>query len=180
MKLIKYCFLLAFLFSCKTSTKISVDKTNTLLPNNEVIELEKTNKDSETFGSITNYHYGSRHSFKYKFKLINASVKWDGGTAEPKKILFNKDSIFITYLKNKHIATPYLDTVTNTTKNTYHYEVQRFYQKHIDKRYFFKLLGKDYWLDITENNYLKNLKEGSEYTIKTDNELTLPVKEVKQ
>ena len=172
--------IIIFTISCKTSTEISIDKSSTLLPNNEVIELEKENKDSKTFGSITNHYYGSSHRFTYKFKLKNANIKWNGGTAEPKHILFHKDSIFLSFLKDKTITTPYVDSITNETRNTYHNEVQKFYQKHIDKRYFFKLLGSDYWIDITEENYLRNIENGLECKIKNDNELILQKDSIKQ
>ncbi|MEI6866142.1 hypothetical protein [Flavicella sp.] len=67
----------------------------------------------------------------------------------------------------------YIDSIDNTTKYNYHSEIQEVFQKHIDERYFFKLFGNDFWVDIPSENYSFLKKSCEDYDIPSDNELSL-------
>jgi hypothetical protein len=144
-----------------------------MLPNGKHLVVEKITKETTSRGIITNHNYGTSHSFKYKLLLSKEDINWNSGSGEPKNILFCKDTIYIRYLKEKSIRTEYIDSVDNTTKYNYHSEIHEVFQKHIDKRYFFKLLGTDFWVDITSENYSSLKKSCDDYLIPNENELTL-------
>ena len=113
------------------------------------------------------------HHFTYKVYINPGDINWNGGSAEPKYILFDNDTTYISYLKKKNLKIKYIDSLDGTTKYNYHSEIQTFHQKHIDKRYFFKLLGNDYWVDISLQEYTDVKGYGYEHVIPNDNEYSL-------
>ncbi len=159
--------------TCRYNTVEKIDKTNKRLPNGILLVVEKVNKETTSRGALTNYNYGTTHSFTYKFDISKGRIHWDGGSGEPKNIVFCRDSIYISFLKEKRINTSYIDSINGTTKYHYHYEIREFYQKHIDERYFFKLLGDAYWEDISPESYVKIKRSCLEYSIPNDAELVL-------
>lgn len=170
-----YLFILLsyLLSSCKYDSEETIDKTNSTLPNGTHIIVEKVNKKTTSRGLITNHKYGVSYSFTYKFLVHQGNISWDGGSAEPKNILFCKDTTYIRYLKKKRIKTEYFDTTDSTTQYNYHTEIHEYFEKHIDKRYFFQLLGDAYWIEITPTHYSSIKDICDEYDIPNDNELSI-------
>ncbi|MBQ4801837.1 hypothetical protein J8L88_03160 [Aquimarina sp. MMG015] len=166
--------LIFLITSCRSKTTERIDITNTLLGNDTHLVVEKTNKSTTHRGIITNSNYGTTHSYSYKLTVNNGDVNWNGGTAEPKHLLFCKDSTYIHYLKEKYISIKSKDSAGNIVEKDGYYEVQDVFEVHVDKRYFFKFFGDEYWIEIPLESY--NLKKGSctEYTVPNDNELTIP------
>lgn len=162
------------IYSCTTKTEKRIDKTNKLLPNGKYLMVEKINIDKTSIGVFTKNNYGTRHSFGYKFSVNKGNVNWNGGSSEPKHIIFCKDSTFIHSLKEKRIKVEYTDPVDNTVKYNHHYEIQDLFEKHMDERYFFKLFGNEYWVEISPDNYILKKESCEEYPIPNDNELSLP------
>lgn len=169
-----FLILLNCLFSsCNYNTKENTDLTSKVLPNGKHIIIEKITKETTSHGIFSKHNYGTSHSFKYKFSISQEKIDWYGGSGEPKNILFCNDTIYIRYLKEKNITTNYIDSLNNTTKYNYHSEIQEIFQKHIDKRYFFKLFGNDFWVDIASDDYYYLKKSCDDYPIPNDNELSL-------
>jgi hypothetical protein len=165
---------LNFLFiSCNYDTKEITNRTNKVLPNGKYLVVEKITTETTSRGIVTNHNYGTSHSFRYKLSLHQEDINWNGGSGEPKNILFCKDTIYIRYLKEKRSRTEYIDSISNTTKYYYHSEVLEVFQKHIDERYFFKIFGSDFWVDITPQHYASLKKSCEDYPIPNENELTL-------
>lgn len=164
--------------SCEQKTEKKVNKVNELLPNGELLTVEKTNIKTTSIGIISKRSYGTKHNYSYNVRINKHDINWDGGSGkpEPKNIIFCKDTIYIRYLKNKTIKIEKpnsTDSTDSITKYNYHTKVIEVFQKNVDERYFFNWFGDNYWLNITPENYtvLKNSCE--EYTIPNDNEILL-------
>ncbi len=173
---IKILLLIGFVYvwsGCNTHTEERVDKQEKVLPNKKHITVEKITKETTSVGIFTNHNYGTSHSYRYKFLIQPEDINWDGGSGEPKQLLFCKDTIYMRYLKKKNIQIQYIDSVDNTMKTKHHWETKEVFQKHIDERYFFNFFGKDYWVDISPENYVSLKKSCKEYDIPNDNELLL-------
>lgn len=136
--------------------------------------IEKTTSLTTATGILSNYSYSLSHSFLYKMAINPGDIDWEGGSAEPKEILFNEDKIYLHSLKEKELNIPTNDSITENMFANYELEIVHYYEQHIDKRYFFKLLGDDFWTEITTEEYSEAKKSGQEYAIPNDNELTVP------
>lgn len=77
-------------------------KTSKILPNGKHIIVEKNTKEMTSRDIFTNHNYGTSHQFTYKFLLTEDNISWDGGSAEPKNIIFYKDTIqkYDNFFKN--------------------------------------------------------------------------------
>ncbi len=169
-----FIILLSYLLGgCNYHEEVITNKTNIILPNGKHLVIEKTNIETTSIGIFTNHKYGTSHRFKYNLLLSEEDISWDGGSGVPKNILFCNDTVYIRYLEKRNIKTEYLDSLTNTTKYNYHSEICESFQKHIDKRYFFKLFGSDFWLNITSEDYYSLNKHCKDYVIPNENELIL-------
>ncbi len=176
IKKIIHVSLLSFIFlftCCRSKTTERIDITNTLLGNDKHLEVEKTNRSTTHRGIITNSDYGTSHSYSYKLTVNNGDINWDGGTAEPKHFLFCKDSIYIHYLKEKYISVKSKDSIGNMIEKDGYYAVQDVFEVYIDKRYFFKLFGDDYWVEVSSEKYNRQKESCTEYSIPNDNELSI-------
>ncbi|WP_461629474.1 hypothetical protein [Labilibaculum euxinus] len=166
--------IISFVSGCNYNSEKNIDKVSKLLPNGKHLMVEKTNEETTAIGIFTKHDYGTTHQFSYKFSIDDGDVIWDGGSGEPKNILFCEDTIYIRYLANKYIQVESTDSINNTSKYDYHFEIKEVFQKHIDKRYFFKLLGDDYWVDILPEDYACRKISCDEYPIPNNCELSLP------
>jgi len=164
-----YCLLI----SCNQKTEEIINLTSKILPNQKHLVVEKTNRKTKFLGIFSNHNYGTSYRFSYKLSLNPGDINWNGGSGEPKYLLFCKDTTYIRYLKKKSIKTAYTDPENDSIKYNYHYEIQEVFQKHIDKRYFFQLFGDDYWVDMPAENYTSLNTLCNEYSVPNDNELLL-------
>lgn len=159
--------------SCNSETQETLDKTREVLPNGKHLVVDKTNKETTSTGIFTKHNYGTIHSYRYKVSVNPGDIIWDEHSGEPKSIVFHKDTTYIRYLKEKSIQTAYIDSTDNTTKYNHHYEIQEFYQKHIDERYFFNFFGTEYWKEISAEDYSSVKNSSTVYQIPNDKELSL-------
>lgn len=166
-------FVSILLSSCNFDTKEVIGITNKTLPNGVHITIEKSTRETTSRGIFTNHQYTSSHHFTYDLSIEKDNIEWEGGSGEPKNIIFCKDTIYIYSLKKKSIRTEYIDSLTNTTKSNHHYEIHNCYEKHVDKRYFFKLRGDDYWSEISPERYSFIEEHCDEYPVPNDNELSI-------
>lgn len=165
--------LLLLAISCTTTTNEYIEAKNAVLPNGRRLETTIIEKISSQKGILSNHVYNTSTRFTYRTYISKDRVHWNGGSSEPKNIIFCNDYIYIRYLKEKNIATPYESEVDSTIRYDYTYEIIEGFQKHIDERYFFKLLGDDFWVDIPSEEY-KNLKEYcTEDEVPNDNRLSI-------
>lgn len=177
IKKLIYVSVLSFIFlitGCRSKTTERIDITNKLLGKDKHLEVQKTNRNTTHIGVITNSNYGTTHSYSYKFTVNNGDIDWDGGTAEPKHLLFCKDSVYIHYLKEKYISVKSKDSIGNIVEKDGYYAVQDVFEVYIDKRYFFKFFGDDYWVEVSSEKYNLQKESCTEYNIPNDNELSLP------
>lgn len=169
--LLLLCLLLST--SCTNETEETVNKTTTLLANTKKLMVEKTNKDTKSIGVFSGSNYGNTHKFTYSIKIDN-DASWYGGSKEPTNIIFCKDSIYLRSLKKTSVSTDTLDIETNETLTVTNTEIQEVFEKYIDKRYFFKLFGDDYWSDITAHEYELKNSTCVEFEVPNENELAEP------
>lgn len=160
---------------CDVRTEERIDKTSKTFPNGKHIIVEKSNKVSTSVGIFTSINYGTSHSFIYEFTIIEDDIKWEGGSGEPKNIIFCKEAVYLRYLKEKPIKAISADTINNRSIENHTYEIQEFFQRHIDRRYFFKIFGSEYWEDISSDDYNSIKKICEEYEVPNDGELLLEV-----
>ncbi len=162
------------LFVVASCNQASIETTNIIseiLANGQHIEVEKTNKETTSIGIITKHNYGTTHSFRYKITLDEMDIEWNGGSGEPKHLLFCKDTVYIHFLKNKWVEVETIDSVNQASNGQY--QIQEAYQVYIDKRYFFKLLGDGYWVDTNPEKYRRQKLICNEFQVPNDNELVL-------
>lgn len=159
--------------SCTSDTKVFIDKTNKTYDNGITLTVKKKSEITTTTGTITNHVYDVSHHYTYTFNIKNHKINWTGESAEPKNIIFYHDTVYVRYLKEKVITTKHINPSDSTITYKHHTEINEYHQKHIDKRYFFKLFGKDYWTDINTEQYNMIKKLGKEYKIPNDNNLSL-------
>lgn len=169
--------LLLILFSCYSDTENNIQKTNKIFENGKHIKVEKTNIITKHIGVFTKNHYGTTHQFSYQFTVDSkkGKINWkDKGHAEPKHLIFCKDSVYVKYLGKKHI--PIEKKATDTT-NVIKYKdvVKELFEVHIDERYFFRLFGDAYWVEISAEKYNNKKEICAEYNIPNDNELLLEI-----
>lgn len=171
-KYISYLFLL-LLFSCNSETTSKTYITNKELSNGISIEVEKINEEHSHIGIFSKHDYGSTHSYSYNLLIRDSDISWNGGSGEPKHLMFCEDSIFLNSYKEKLFTNDSLMKVDTTLSYESYYEVVEVFQKHIDKRYFFNLLGDDYWVDISSSSYISKKNICDEYNVPNDGELSL-------
>lgn len=170
----RFVFLFCWLFSCcHTETQTRTSITNRLLPNGKHLAVEKENREITYTGLLTKHNYGTNHSFRYSLKVDNDAVFWNGGSGEPKHLLFCSDEVFIHFLKRKSIAEAYTDTIDSTTKYNYHDETLHQFEKFVDNRYLFNWFGDAFWIEIPDTTYQKHLLKCDEYEVPNDNELKI-------
>ena len=159
-----------FLISCKQESEVTVSISKTELPNGKILTIEKTNKDTKSYGYFTGNYYGTTHMFSYKLHIDPDDVTWPGNSGEPKELLICDDTVYIRFLIKKTIVTEVVDSVSNQKDFSYQDEIKEEYQKLVDKRYFFKLLGDAYWVNTDQD--LSNMRCTS-FKINNDEELNI-------
>ena len=167
MKIIIQILVLLIFISCETETEITTNTTNKLLENGKVLKVSKTTEKTTQIGAFTNYNYGTSILFKYSF-TINNDAKWDGQSTEPKNIFFTKDTIYLKSLQKKSV--PHHYTANDTIVTKYIDTIVPKYEVYIDNRYFFKMLGDDFWIDIPSKKYTNATKNNTTFNVPNDNE----------
>ena len=131
-------FLVALL-SCTTKTEVYESQLATEFKNGQTIFVKRTDELTRSFGAITGHLYGEDHNFRYQFTIKPDEIAWSGLSREiPKDILFCDDAL---YLKTS-IEQVNTDSVTRAVTVV---GMPGFY-KNVDKRYFFKLFGEQYFV----------------------------------
>lgn len=159
--------------SCKDEVKEIVTKKSTILPNGMHITIEKTDIETTSIGIFTSTNYSRSHSFKYKANVDEGDITWDFGVGVPKHFLFCDEEVYIHYLNETSYVEEVKDSLNASIEEKRFHKIQNFYQKHIDERYFFKLFGDAYWVDITPEEYTTQKTKCTEQVIPNDNELSI-------
>lgn len=158
--------------SCKQDSVVIISKTKVEIGNGKILTIEKINKDTKSIGYFTGNDYGTTHRFTYKMEIEPDGITWDGGSGEPIQIIYCNDTTFIRYLIKKSIKTESIDSITNETKIDYHNEVKEELQRYMDNRYFFKLFGDDYWLNVPPDTLSNSGDQCMTFEIPNDRELS--------
>lgn len=159
--------------SCKDEVKEIVTKKSTILPNGRHITVEKTDIETTAIGIFTSTNYSSSHRFKYLVNIDEENITWDFGVGEPKHFLFGDKDVYLHYLNESSRREEVKDSLNSSIEEKRITTIENLYQKHVDKRYFFKLFGEDFWVDVEEEEYITAKKTGEEFPIPNDNEFSL-------
>jgi len=131
---------------CTTKTEVYESQLNKEFKNGQTIFVKRTDEVSRSYGAITGHLYGESHNFRYQFTINPDEIVWNGMSREvPKKIIFCKDNL---YLKSntEQVTT---DSVTQAITVS----MVPGYYKNVDKRYFFKLFGDQYFVVVDSTEY---------------------------
>ncbi|MBU2995786.1 hypothetical protein KO500_05045 [Cellulophaga baltica] len=167
--------LVVITISCDENVEETVTKKSVILPNSKHITIEKKDTRTTSIGIFTKHNYGTKHNFKYNVFVNEGKINWDFGVGEPKHIVFCENNTYLHYLNEKIETEEIKDSITDSVEKIYTSKIQNNYQKFIDERYFFKLFGDVYWLDIPEEEYNTILNSCEEYDVPNDNELSILV-----
>jgi len=160
---------MVLLVSCKTETEKTTNSIRKQFENGKYIEVVKTDESSTHYGMITHTNYGTTHRFNYRFSVNKNEVVWNPkNSAEPKKITFTKDSVFLQSIEKRNF--PYQEISADTTITKHKDSLVFKYEVYIDNRYFFKLLGDDFWLDIPSSQYKNTIQDYKIFEVPNDNE----------
>ena len=130
---------------------------------NEVIDVNGTSINIKHYsrystkkGILSGHAYESYFTFGYKIKIPSKGLFWRK-RYEPKKLTLCSDGSVYIYSVGIH----------QTYRTNYH-NVGR-YEKFIDKRYFFKLLGDAYWTYVGESTFNEETKECKTFDVPNKN-----------
>ena len=158
--------------NCETKTKTTVNKQTIALGNTAYLTIQKTNIDRTSIGVFSRHNYGTSHFFKYDLHIDKNDIRWQGSMSEPKEVSLYKDNVFLKLLEEKLITNTVKDTLKDSIITRHNYQVKKAYLKHIDKRYFFKLFGDAFWLNIDSTTYHNAKLKGKAFVIPNDNEFS--------
>lgn len=165
----------ACLFSnCTSITTEKTYETSKMLGNQRRIVVEKTKSITTYKGIITKNDYGTTQRYRYNFTIDNNDIDWKGRSGVPKNILFCKDSVYVRYLVEKEIKEEQGSTADSSMSYTYTSVIRPVHEVFVDKRYFFRLFGYTYWVEVPPETYMDKQSSCQEYAIPNDNELSLP------
>ncbi len=131
--------------SCSCSTKESKKEWTSEAADGYLLRVKKIDSYTSHKGILTGIDYGTSHSYRYSFKLSPGRIYWEGDGTMPKELIICRDELYVNYYRETY----------QLQSDKQIYSVQSQYAKHVDKRYFFKLLGEQYWVDAMEEDHKK-------------------------
>ncbi|MBI3562423.1 MAG: hypothetical protein HY080_11990 [Gammaproteobacteria bacterium] len=126
------------------------------------IRVKKINSDTIYKGLISGIKYGTSHSYHYSFTLSPGRIYWEHENGVPKELKICSKDLYIYYLQR----------IFQEQSGVLKTIVQPHYAKHVDKRYFFKFLGEQYWVTATKADY-DSVGDCKSLAIPNDNELEI-------
>ena len=156
-----YLTILLSIAACNSQTEVREKIISAELPNGFLIQVKKIDTYTSQIGVVSGHVYGKSHAYSYQFTLSPGRIYWYGGSSVPQEIILCSNEIYIHYLQ--------LDSQGNSGEASK--IIKSHYDKHIDNRYFFKLLGDQYWVTDSALTY-KNSNNCKKSDIPNDRELT--------
>jgi hypothetical protein len=125
--------------NCTTKTEVYESQLAKEFKNGQTIFVKRTDELTRSYGALTGHLYGENHSFRFQFTIEPSEIEWTGLSGEaPKHILYCGDDLFLKTTMEQ-VNT---DSVTQTITIV---QIPGYY-KNVDKRYFFKLFGEQYFV----------------------------------
>lgn len=109
--------------------------------------VTKHDSFTRSVGMITGHDYGTSHRYTYTFELAPDRIEWRGYASEPKELLRCAGALYLRYL-TLHQAAAEPDAGSASVAPSVVSAVSR----HVDERWLFKLLGKQYWVEAPESD----------------------------
>lgn len=138
--------LLLLLAACSHDTSVYQSKFSKKYQNGKSIDVVREDEVTQWTGMITHANYGRTETFTYKFNIEPDDYKWEGlANQAPLALIFCGDDTFLkTTLRTIKYDSLYGEgQVKDTT----------IYFKNVDKRYFFKLFGEQYFTESDSATY---------------------------
>ncbi len=169
--------------ACDSKTKESINRKSVDLGGNQRIVITQKFKTTRYRGKLTGTDYGTKTSFDYTFKVLPGGIKWRGKSSVPKHLLICKNTYYLHFMYKRGFTkdTSNIDMEklrkTNYKKYAkYKHTIVAFrvideYSVHVDKRYFFKWFGDQYWNSIKKSVYENAKKTCQEKSIPNFNDL---------
>lgn len=133
--------------------------------------VTKHDSFTRSVGVITGHDYGTSHSYRYAFELAPDGIEWQGYASEPKQLVRCADKLYLRYLTLRH-ADIDVDAGADAGAARREPRVVSAHARHVDERWLFKLLGKQYWLEVPEAE-LQNARCQRLCDVPNDGELVL-------
>lgn len=159
------------LSSCNTNTDEYTEELNEKYPDGYTVKVNYHLSSTTYTGAFTGINYGTSRNFSYRVLWSPGRVKWDQSLTqreqstemEPRHMIPCRGKFYMEYYTRESV-------VINDKPQ---YKTVRYYLEHIDNRYFFKLLGEQYWIKITAEALEAATKSCTAYVIPNKHELTL-------
>ena len=175
------------LAACTTKTHSSSHRTVKDFPEGKQIIVDRTDIHEEDIGVVSKIVYHTTDKHQYQLRFLPEDIRWENGDAEPKQLLNCADgAVYLHFVAQQ--ANPYYETEyeaansTELNKNDQlqpqdeklkkvepYFILKSYYARFVDKRYFFKLLGESYWVDINKDEYVSLLKKYQAYEVPNEN-----------
>lgn len=152
------------LFSCNTHKETIDSHFEAKYASGHTISVRRRDNLTEYVGKISRLHYGRTHSFSYDFVLEPGTIVWRGEPGETPCAFFIRDGVMYLRTKGNVVVYEHIDSLQIKKEGDTLYS----HYKHVDKRYLFKRLGKQYWGALSKSLYAEALQ--------TDSELMIPSK----
>lgn len=140
--LLLFCFMCS---NCTTKTQVYEQQVNKELRGNKIIFVKKIDEVSRMVGALSGHLWNEEHRFHYEFTIEPQEIEWKGLIGEAPKSLVSCQTVLLLKTTTRQV-------VTDSIKGTYTLTASNFY-KHVDKRYFFKLFGEQYFVTIDSLSY---------------------------
>jgi hypothetical protein len=140
-------FALLLIFTmCTSKTEVYVTTFNQQYSNGRSIDVTREDRYTKWKGVFTGIDYGGENTFYYSFNVLPDKYAWEGKANQvPLALVFCPDNI---YLKVTERIVKY-----DSLYGPAHFKDTTLYFKNIDERYFFKLLGDQYFAEADSVEY---------------------------
>ncbi len=150
--------LLFVLSMCHTDTEIYRSTFRREYKNGKSIEVIREDQIKTRTGLITGTNSGTTDEFTYQFTIKPDDYKWQGYINQaPLALIFCEDQ---AYMRATERVYRY-----DSLYSDGHFKDTTLYFKNVDKRYFFKLFGDQYFEAMDSVAYLESKTKCSEVTI---------------
>jgi hypothetical protein len=157
----KYSLIISFLFiltMCTSNTEVYISTFNKQYENGKTIEVVREDRITHWQGIITKIDYGGYDNFYYSFNIHPSEDKWKGQMNQvPLALVLYGDD---TYLKVTERIVKY-----DSLYGPANFKDTTLYFKNVDERYFFKLLGDQYFTNTDSLLYDESRSKGEELPV---------------
>jgi hypothetical protein len=144
--------------SCTDSTEVYHSTKVKEMKNGKTIVIDRTDELTRTYGAISGHLYGESHQFAHELSVKPNGLLWKSVQREtPKGIVDCKSGFFLRSNMEELSTDSVTQVVTRVTKSGFY--------KSVDKRYFFKLFGDQYFVTVDSMEYYASTLQCQEQSL---------------